>query len=218
MIANPQIENGHLDLANELVEALAKTYMSSYESQILWAIFRKTYCWHKKTDWIAFSQFRELTGMKDPNISRTLKKLVDRKIVIRMGKEYGLNKSYPNWQVKLSKQITQVIQTDKKKLSKQLDTKEKPKETITKETIQKKELITDFQREEIIKSLASKGIAPELVNLEINKFISYWTEKNHTGTKERWQMEKTFEVSRRLGRWLSNVNKFGGINDRVVIG
>ena len=35
-MASPQKEDGHLDLANELVEKLAKTHLSSYESQMLW--------------------------------------------------------------------------------------------------------------------------------------------------------------------------------------
>lgn len=36
---------------------------------------------------------------------------------------------------------------------------------------------------------------------EIKAFASYWTELNPTGTKQRWQMQKTFEVERRLTTW-----------------
>lgn len=36
---------------------------------------------------------------------------------------------------------------------------------------------------------------------EIQKFYFYWTEKNGTGTKQRWQTERTFEVDRRLATW-----------------
>jgi predicted transcriptional regulator len=35
----------------------------------------------------------------------------------------------------------------------------------------------------------------------MNAFYSYWTEKNHSGTKMRFQLEKTFEISRRLVTW-----------------
>lgn len=38
---------------------------------------------------------------------------------------------------------------------------------------------------------------------ELDKFVDYWTEKTQSG-KERWQTEKTFEVDKRLNRWLSN--------------
>jgi hypothetical protein len=43
---------------------------------------------------------------------------------------------------------------------------------------------------------------------EINKFIAYWTEPNKSGTKQRWEMEKTFELTRRLATWLNNIEKF----------
>jgi len=70
-MASPQIEHGHLDLANELVEALARTQLNGYESRILWAVWRKTYAWHKKEDWISFSQFKELTKIgNDSHINR----------------------------------------------------------------------------------------------------------------------------------------------------
>jgi len=122
-----------LDLANELVEILAKTYLSPNESQILWAVWRKTYCWHKKTDWISFSQFRELTGMIDPNISKILERLIKRKILIRIDKSYSFNKNYDEWisygkaEVELRKSVIKV--TEKRNNNRLL------KETILKENI-----------------------------------------------------------------------------------
>jgi phage replication O-like protein O len=62
-MANPQAENGHVDIANEIVEALAKIHLSSYESRVLWTVFRKTYGWHKKEDWITNTQIANLTGI-----------------------------------------------------------------------------------------------------------------------------------------------------------
>lgn len=43
-----------------------------------------------------------------------------------------------------------------------------------------------------------------LVGKEIIKFIDYWTELNKSGTKQRWEQEPTFEIKRRLKKWLSN--------------
>lgn len=40
------------------------------------------------------------------------------------------------------------------------------------------------------------------------EFLSYWTEKNAGGKKERWQMEKVFDVKRRWNTWLKNEAKF----------
>lgn len=35
----------------------------------------------------------------------------------------------------------------------------------------------------------------------IQDFISYWTEMNQNGNKMRFEMEKTWNVERRLARW-----------------
>ena len=37
-----------------------------------------------------------------------------------------------------------------------------------------------------------------------NEFYSYWTEPNKSGTKLRFEMEKTWELERRLERWKKN--------------
>lgn len=62
--------------------------------------------------------------------------------------------------------------------------------------------------------LKSKGVPDKLINVELEKFILWWTEKNSTGKKERWQMEKTFEVKRRLATWLSRVKEFSGVSKK----
>jgi hypothetical protein len=48
----------------------------------------------------------------------------------------------------------------------------------------------------------------ELVGKEIAKFVEYWTELNKSGTKQRWEQEPTFEIKRRLKKWLSNVKQY----------
>jgi hypothetical protein len=37
----------------------------------------------------------------------------------------------------------------------------------------------------------------------LDKFCNYWTEKNKSRTKMRWELEKTFEIPRRLATWAS---------------
>lgn len=101
-MANPQIEDGRTEVANELAEALAKTYFNAGESRVLWAILRQTYGWHKKFDRISYSQFEQLTGMNRRHIFNALGSLIQRKIVTRRGNnyklEYGLQKNYELWE------------------------------------------------------------------------------------------------------------------------
>lgn len=70
-----------------------------------------------------------------------------------------------------------------------------------------------FSNKEIQKATAeylarNSSISLEDAMEEINKFINYWVERTKSGKKERWQIEKTFEVKRRLTTWMSNRDKF----------
>ena len=42
----------------------------------------------------------------------------------------------------------------------------------------------------------------------LDGFISYWTEPNRSGTKLRFELQQTFEVSRRLKTWNTNQENF----------
>lgn len=46
------------------------------------------------------------------------------------------------------------------------------------------------------------------VRREMAKFASHWTEPTKSGKKVRWELEKTFDVKRRLVTWLTNAAKW----------
>jgi len=48
----------------------------------------------------------------------------------------------------------------------------------------------------------------EKVIEELNNFKGYWTERNKSGTKQRWELERTFQLQRRLSVWFRNAEKF----------
>lgn len=74
------------------------------------------------------------------------------------------------------------------------------------------------EQESIISMLVDKGIPESVARAEMKKFVSYWTEKNQSGTKQRWEQEKTFEVKRRLTTWFSKINTFQNkSNNKIVI-
>lgn len=61
------------------------------------------------------------------------------------------------------------------------------------------------------------GVNSSILKPEFEKFIFYWTERNKSGTKQRWETEKTFEVKRRLATWLSRVNTFKNKKETKIL-
>jgi hypothetical protein len=72
----------------------------------------------------------------------------------------------------------------------------------------KESKVNEIKEKESIVSF-SEMLSPHTIDLgsEYNNFLSYWTEKNAKG-KERWEMEKFFDIKRRITTWMSNKNKF----------
>jgi len=50
---------------------------------------------------------------------------------------------------------------------------------------------------------------------EIKQFSDYWTELTHTGTRQRWECQKTFEVDKRLKTWFGRAG-FRGFTASVT--
>jgi len=66
------------------------------------------------------------------------------------------------------------------------------------------ELLKRVSSEQGIESLEKKKIFWD----EIVKFGDYWQEKDHLGKREKWQMQKTFEVEKRLQVWLKRAGQW----------
>jgi len=167
-MANPQKENGYIEIATEIIESLARTYLSSYETQVILAIFRKTYGWQKKEDWITNTQISEITGIASSHVSRTMKKLIKRKIIIKNGKKISFQKDYDIWgrlpkQVinkklpiqdkKLPKQVIKVTQMGQENTQTGIHNRYYTKDTTTIDTIQKKLSKPSFDKEGVVYQL-----------------------------------------------------------------
>lgn len=144
-MANPQKENGHTSLANELIEHLARHRFSGQEYQILWVVWRKTWGWQKKEDAIPLSQFSKLCNMGRNQVVRSIKLLVSKRVLTSTKSEtgyitkYRFNKDYETWSPShkketssLKTETTPVSKMGTKLVSKKRHSKEK-KETNTKE-------------------------------------------------------------------------------------
>ncbi len=184
---SPQAENGHTDIANELMDALARTRISGEARQVLDFILRKTYGWHKKEDRISLSQFVDGTTLKKPTICKAINKLKRMKLIITQKDNAGnvyycFNKHYNKWsplpkKVTLPKKVKGVTQKGNKSLPKKVHTKETyTKETYTKEKKILKEKVqyldfVYFTDEEYAKLL--KKFGRDILDDKITRMNSY---------------------------------------------
>jgi phage replication O-like protein O len=145
-MASPQLENGHIDIANELGEAFFNLQLSGNQWRILWVIFRQTYGWHKKADRISISYFQRKTGLKRRHISRAIKDMVKRKIVTKNDttfiSTYGFQKDYSKWE--LSPKMTPITKNDTKTVTKIGAHKRNSKETILRDSQKPNPAVKDF--------------------------------------------------------------------------
>lgn len=65
-----------------------------------------------------------------------------------------------------------------------------------------------------LKIAEAKSVPIEPIRSEIRKFVGYWTERNRSGTKQRWELQRTFEVYRRMATWLERVDRFDLVKQR----
>ena len=76
----------------------------------------------------------------------------------------------------------------------------------------------EIDHPEIIAYFVSKGVSEKVIEGELSKFIMYWTEPNKSGTKVRWEMQKTFEIRRRLFTWFNRANQSYSTSPRETKG
>jgi len=153
-MANPQRENGHIDIANEIADHLAKIRIPGQEMQILWVIFRKTWGWHKKIDTISHTQFAKATGIERRHVARLLESLLKKELVTKNGDsyicKYGIQKDWEKW--KLSPKMVTITKNGDTPVTKNGDA------TITKngDHKRKKENYTKERPHRLIKKVAYK--------------------------------------------------------------
>lgn len=138
-MASPQKENGFAPLANEILEALSRVKMSGTEWQYLMCLFRKTYGFQKKEDWITNSQVVEITGLKKERVSEAKSRLLERKIVTEKRNKISFQKDYDLW-VELRKSVTKVVTEKRNAVTEKRNNcygkayTQKKKDNITKDT------------------------------------------------------------------------------------
>lgn len=107
-MANPQTEKGHVQLANDIFEALYVFDFNKRELRVLLAVIRNTYGWRRKTAKISASSIATSLGMARQNVTSTLQALVKANVLLctkppeaNAPGVYGLQKNWETWTLKL---------------------------------------------------------------------------------------------------------------------
>jgi len=194
----------YTQIPNKLLELLPRARLSATEYQIILIVLRKTLGFHKREDWISYSQIEKLTGKSHWAVWNAIRQLVRKTILVRktkLGKTsvYRINRNTGEWNplVRKTKLVRFFTSTSKenqtglvrKTKSPSLYTKETYiKENTTKEINQiyssYKKLInpnsrlTDKGRLKIKTRLKSYSAADLIKAMEKFSKNSWWVEHN----------------------------------------
>ncbi|VFR33809.1 Replication protein O [plant metagenome] len=99
---SPQLEHGHLRIANELFDAITAHPFKQTTLRVLLAVLRKTYGYGKKEDDLSASQLAALCGrMSRQHVTTALNELAALRVIHKRPGLYGcivgLNKDYAQW-------------------------------------------------------------------------------------------------------------------------
>lgn len=78
---------------NNVMKALAMVRIPGEARQVLDAIMRKMYGFHKTKDEISLSQFMAMTGMRKVTVSKALRRLLDMNVITKLGNKCGMEYS-----------------------------------------------------------------------------------------------------------------------------
>lgn len=153
-MANPQLEDGYTQIANEILENLMRTYLPPNQWQVLLCIIRKTYGFRKKVDWIANCQIVEATGLVKSTVSRALRRLEQQGLINRNGKSIGFQKDWEQWKVSRTANSEKLADRKQKLAIRKPELTEQPTKVGS-------PFVTQKKKETIQKRLYKRNIDPD---------------------------------------------------------
>lgn len=102
-MANPQLNNGHTRIANEILNEIMKVNLNGTQFRLVLAIWRYTYGFQRKTNEMSINFLADLIKASRSQVNRELAFLIEKNIVIDTGigskgaRILGFNKNYKEW-------------------------------------------------------------------------------------------------------------------------
>lgn len=133
------LDDGYTRTANALMEAVMLSGLTQHQLLIVIAVWRKTYGYNKKMDWIGNEQFAALTGMAPTKCSTAKNELVRMGVLTQTGRQVGMNKNISEWKTKVNGIGKTFTESVKKTFTKTVNS-DLPNQVNTKDNIQKTEI------------------------------------------------------------------------------
>ena len=103
-MVSPQIDNGYMRIANEIVEAIMQAGLNGTQFRIVLAVLRYTYGFNRKSHNISLAFLADVTNTNKQQVGRELKKLIDMRVITEVSKPgfkstrvLEFNKNYRQW-------------------------------------------------------------------------------------------------------------------------
>lgn len=179
-----QLEDGFTRVANDLLDAAMASGLSETELCILLAVWRKTYGYSKKMDWISNEQLEGMVGKHHTHCSTAKNLLINKKVLLQEGRKVGMNTNVAEWKTKVNGFCKTLAKPAKKTLA-EVASETKQKLLTTKDNIQK------------IKETTPKSPEGSLV------------EQEETKPKKQAASKFTFDRERFKDTWNCKAHKHG---------
>lgn len=144
-----QLEDGFTRIANELLDAAMASGLSETELCVLLAVWRKTYGFSKKMDWISNEQLEEMIAKHHTHCSTAKNLLIKKKVLLQEGRKVGMNTNILQWETKLNGFCKTLAKPANKTLA-EVASEPKQKLLTTKDNIQKKKENTPNPLTEVV--------------------------------------------------------------------
>lgn len=103
-MASPQLENGYVRIADELLEGICRYRSSGARKDLILAVIRATYGFQRKSREIGTAYLAKLTGRHPTKVAADVATLIERRVLVEV-KRYGfnrcrtlaLNKNFEEW-------------------------------------------------------------------------------------------------------------------------
>jgi phage replication O-like protein O len=95
------LKNGYTQVAHDIFDTIIsnQSKLTAVEMRVVLAFARKTYSFHKKSDWVTNTQIMDMTNLSKGHASNIIKSLLSKNVLFKEGKKTGINSTVSEWGV-----------------------------------------------------------------------------------------------------------------------